>query len=169
MSDSQDRVVTGPPGASTGTLVDTLRKSGSEFELLPHRQTFTAAAEAHALGVLEQVVAKTLVVRDDRGRQIRAVVPASLRLDFDKLAREVGAREVTLLHEPELLGSYPQFELGAVPPFSGPAGDVVVVDRRLLECDHVVFEAGVHDTSVRLRTEDLLKAADALVADIAFD
>jgi Ala-tRNA(Pro) deacylase len=149
--------------------VDTLRKSGSEFELLPHRQTFTAAAEAHALGVLEQVVAKTLVVRDDRGRQIRAVVPASLRLDFDKLAREVGAGEVTLLHEPELLGSYPQFELGAVPPFSGPAGDALVVDRQLVESDHVVFEAGTHDTSIRVRTEDLLRIGEAQTADIASD
>lgn len=169
MRDSPDKAEASRPAGSTQTLVDALRKSGSDFEVLPHPQTFTAAAEAHALGVLEQDVAKTLVLRDDQGSHIRAVVPASCRLDLDKLAREVDAREVTLLGESELLGSYPQFELGAVPPLSGPAGDLVVIDRRLAECDHVVLEAGVHDTSIRLRTEDLLTVAGARVADIASD
>jgi Ala-tRNA(Pro) deacylase len=168
MGDSQDRAGTAQPAGSTATIVDVLRSSGSDFELLVHPQTFTAAAEAHALGVLEQDVAKTLVVRDDRGVHIRAVVPASRRLDLDKLAREAGAEEVTLLAEPELQGAYPQFELGAVPPFSGPA-DTVVVDRHLVDSDQVVFEAGAHDTSIRIRTEDLLAVAGARVADIVLD
>jgi len=169
MRDSLDRAERERPAGSTRTLVDALRRSGSDFELLPHPQTFSAAAEAHALGVLERDVAKTLVARDDQGGHIRAVVPASCRLDLAKLAREVGAREVRLLEESELLGSYPQFELGAVPPLSGPAGDTVVVDRRLAECDHLVLEAGAHNASIRLRTEDLLTAAGAQVADIATD
>ena len=157
------------PAASRETFVDVLQRSRFDFELLPHPQTFSAAAEAHALGVLEQEVAKTVVVRDDHGDLIRAVVPASCRLDLDKLARELGAREVELLDEPELRSSYPEFDLGAVPPFSGSADDGVIIDRRLAECDHVVFEAGAHDLSVRLRAEDLLEAAGALVADIACD
>ncbi len=169
MGDSEERTATGRPVGSTETVVEALRTSGYDFELLPHPETFSAAAEAHTLGVSEQAVAKTLVVRDDRGGSIRAVVPASRRLDLAKLAREVGAAEVTLLAEPELLGAYPQFELGAVPPFSGPAGDAVVVDRSLVDSDRVVLEAGVHDTSVRVRTEDLLTVTGALVADIASD
>jgi Ala-tRNA(Pro) deacylase len=153
----------------TERLVDELSRVGAEFELLPHRPTITAAEEARVLGMLEQAVAKTLVARDDEGRQIRAVVPASQRLDLDKLGRAVGGHEVTLLTELELLTSYPQFELGAVPPFGGPAGDEVVVDRTLAERDQVVLEAGVHDTSLRLRTDDLLAVAGAQLADIATD
>ena len=153
--------------AATVALVEPLREQGLELELLPHRRTMRAAAEARALGVLAQTVAKTLVVRDDEGTCIRAVLPASARLSLDRLAAAVGAASVQLLTESELVSTYPQFELGAVPPFGGPAGDRVVVDRRLAECDHVLFEAGVHDTSLRLRTEDLLRVADAQVADIA--
>jgi Ala-tRNA(Pro) deacylase len=151
----------------TERLVEELSRVGAEFELLPHRPTITAAEEARVLGLLEQAVAKTLVARDDQGRQIRAVIPASGRLDLDKLGRAVGADEVTLLSELELLSSYPQFELGAVPPFGGPAGDEVVVDRKVAERDHVVLEAGVHDRSLRLRTDDLLRVADARLAEIA--
>jgi Ala-tRNA(Pro) deacylase len=153
--------------AATAALVEPLREAGLELELLPHRRTLRATAEARVLGVLMQTVAKTVIARDDEGRCIRAVVPASERLSLERLAAAVGAKRVHLLNEGELVSMYPQFELGAVPPFGGPAGDLVVVDRRLAECDHVVFEAGVHDTSLRLRAEDLVHVSGAQVEDIA--
>lgn len=155
------------PASVTTELVDLLRSEGIEFELLPHRRTMRAAAEARALGVLPQTVAKTLVVQDGDGRCVRAVVPASRRLALERLAEAVGAGSVRLLSEGELVSVYPQFELGAVPPFGGPGGDLVVVDLELAERDHVVFEAGVHDASLRLRTADLLRIADAQLAEIA--
>jgi len=150
-------------------LVGTLRDAGIEFEVLPHRRTTTAAAEAAALGVMPQMVAKTLVFRDDSGTRLRAVLPATSRVDLTRLAGAVGAEAVGLVEEAELVAAYPGFELGAVPPFGGPEGERVVVDRRLAEVDHVVLEAGVHNTSLRLRTDDLLTVADAQLADIAQD
>ncbi len=146
-------------------LVELLRQSDIEFELLPHRRTQTATSEARALGVLPQETAKTVIVRADGGC-VRAVIPASRRLNLEKLGELLGA-EPTLLTEAELDGSYPQFELGAVPPLGGPEGDRVVVDTGLEECEYVVFEAGTHDTSLRLRSRDLLAIARAQVADIA--
>ena len=117
--------------------------------------------------MLPQETAKTVIARDESGANVRAVVSASSRLDLAKLAQAVEAKEVVLLTESELAGSYPQFELGAVPPFAGPAGDRVVVDRRLADCEHIVLDAGVHDASLRLRTEDLIAVADAMLADVA--
>jgi prolyl-tRNA editing enzyme YbaK/EbsC (Cys-tRNA(Pro) deacylase) len=105
--------------AATAALVEPLRAEGIELELLPHRRTMTAAAEARALGLLEQTVAKTLIVRDGEGRCVRAVVPASARLSLERLASAIGAASVRLLTEGELVSGYPQFELGAVPPFGG--------------------------------------------------
>jgi Ala-tRNA(Pro) deacylase len=153
--------------AAPNILVDHLRESHVEFELLPHRRTLTAAGEARALGVQPQETAKTVIARDENGANVRAVVSASSRLDLAKLAQAVEAKEVVLLTESELAGSYPQFELGAVPPFAGPAGDRVVIDRRLADCEHIVLDAGVHDASLRLRTEDLIAVADARLADVA--
>jgi Ala-tRNA(Pro) deacylase len=153
--------------SATARLVEHLRDESVEFELLPHRRTLRAATEARVLGVLAQTVAKTLVACGDDGRHIRAVVPATRRLSLERLARAVGAKRVRLLTETELVSSYPQFELGAVPPFGEPAGDLTVIDAELAQCDHVVIEAGVHDTSLRLRTEDLIRVADAQLADVA--
>jgi Ala-tRNA(Pro) deacylase len=148
-------------------LVALLRDEAVDFELLPHSRTTTAADEARVLGVLPQTVAKTLIARTAGGDRVRAVVPAASRLDPAKLARAVGAEAITLLTELELAGAYPEFEVGAVPPFGGPTGDVVVVDRRIAECDYVVLDAGVHDVSLRLRTENLVRLADTAFADIA--
>ena len=155
------------PAAGDNVLVDHLRREDVEFELLPHRRTLTAAGEARALGVPPHETAKTVIARDENGANVRAVVLASSRLDLVKLANAVNAKEVALLTESELAGSYPQFELGAVPPFGGPAGDRVVVDRKLAHCEHVVLDAGVHDASLRLRTQDLIDVADAMLADVA--
>lgn len=155
--------------APTRLLVEELRDAGMEFELLQHRRTTTAAAEARALGVLAQVVAKTVIAADGEGAHIRAVVPASGHLSISKLAEAVSAPSVALLTEAELVGAYPQFELGAVPPFGGPAGDKVLIDRSFTNIDHVVFDGGVHDTALRMRTEDLIAIAEAQTADIAAD
>lgn len=152
-----------------GELVAMLREAGIEFEVLPHKRTTTAAEEAAVLGLLPQVVAKTLVLVDEANGRVRAVLPAASRLDAAKLADAIDVKTVVLVGEEELGDAYPEFELGAVPPFGGPEGDRVVIDRRLAEVDHVVLEAGVHDTSLRLRTEDLLMVADAQLADIALD
>jgi Ala-tRNA(Pro) deacylase len=150
-------------------LVDVLREAGVQFELLPHARTETARGEAVALGVMPQTVAKTIVVCDEDGTRVRAVIPASSKLVPRLVAEAVGVESVELVRERDLADAYPDFELGAVPPFGGPAGELTVVDRRLAGCEHVVLEAGVHDTSLRMRTEDLLTVADAKLAEIAED
>jgi len=44
---------------SVEALIDVLRRSDVEFELLPHRRTLDATSEAQVLGVLAQMTAKT--------------------------------------------------------------------------------------------------------------
>jgi Ala-tRNA(Pro) deacylase len=152
--------------AASGRLAATLQDAAVEFEVLPHRRTTTAGSEARVLGVPPEETAKTLITKGDRG-YVRAVVPAAEHLDLEKLAGVLDGETMTLLTEGELVSAYPQFELGAVPPFGGPDGDRVVVDEALAESDFVVLDAGVHDASIRLHGRDLVAVAHATVADIA--
>lgn len=154
---------------ATEQLTRPLDEAGISYELLPHEHTETAADEAQALGVEPTDVAKTLVVHGPEGN-LRAVVPASERLDLHKLAEACGAgrNALALASEEDLARDYSDFELGAVPPFGGPS-DRVVIDRRVTERDSVVLEAGSHDESVRLASADLVRATDADVADISLD
>jgi Ala-tRNA(Pro) deacylase len=145
-----------------------LDDAGVEYELLPHPHTETAAAEAEALGLDARDVAKTLVVSTPGG-YVRAVLPASERLDLRKLREHAeGGKRIHLASEEDLQRDYPGFELGAVPPFGGRS-DFVLVDARLAERDRVVLEAGSHEQSVRLRTADLLELTRARVVDLAED
>ncbi len=147
-------------------LTRALDERGIAYTVLPHPHTERALDEAHALGVEAGAVAKTLVVASPQG-YIRAVIPASERLDLHKVRDLLGAgsKKVHLASEDDLARDYPEFELGAVPPVGGRP-DPVLVDRRLAEREEVVFEAGTHDESVRLRTVDLLSAAEARVVDL---
>jgi len=149
------------------SVIAELERSHIPYELLPHPRTMTAAAEARALHVPADEVAKTVVLGTAHG-YIRALVPASRRVDPMKVAAAVAEDEVRLISESELASAYPDFELGAVPPVAGPH-DEIVIDRSLRENPWIVFEAGRHDESVRVRTGDLLAATKAVVADICLD
>ncbi|SRR6266508_1776267 len=146
-----------------------LEGAGVEFESLAHERTETAGDEARTLGIAPDAVAKTVVLATPEGH-VRAVLLASERLDLHKVRTilSLTAKEVGLLGEKELAQHYPEFELGAVPPFGGRA-DRVLVDRRVVDHEHVVLEAGTHDTSLRLRTTDLLALTAAQVLDLCQD
>ena len=150
-------------------VVDFLEEAGIDFDVLEHPHTVRAVDEAAALGVRAEEVAKTLVVIAPSGN-VRAVLAASERIDLHKVATvlAVGGKKVHLASEDDLARDYPEFDLGAVPPFGGRE-DQVLVDERLAGRDSVVVEAGSHDRSVRLKPADLLRLTGAEVVDIRRD
>jgi Ala-tRNA(Pro) deacylase len=149
-------------------LVDYLEEAHVDYELIPHPRTDTAAAEAKALGVEPNQVAKTLVLTTPEGF-VRIVLPASERFDSSKVRTALDTKDVRLATEDVLAREYPEFELGAVPPIAGAHRDRVLIDRRLLEQDSVVLEAGTHEQSLRLKTTDLARIAEAGLADLCQD
>jgi len=150
-------------------LTEALDKADVKYELLPHAHTESALAEAEALGVAAEDVAKTLVIRLPEG-YLRVVLPASARLDVRKV-REIhggGRHKVHLATEEDLRRDYAEFDLGAVPPIGGRS-DPVIVDPKVAERTSVVIEAGSHDESLRLAAADLLHVTGAAVTDISED
>lgn len=149
-------------------LTQALADAQIGYELVAHEHTERARDEAAALGVAQQEVGKTLILAS-AGTFVRAVIPASERLDLHKVREYLGDSRFRLATEQELAETYRAFELGAVPPVGGPADDRVLVDTRIAELEQVIVEAGSHEESVRLRTADLLAATGADVTDICLD
>jgi Ala-tRNA(Pro) deacylase len=154
---------------ATEDLTRVLDEAGVEYELLPHAHTESATDEAKALGVTPEDVAKTLVLTAPDG-YLRAVLPASERLDLHKVAEACGVvrKEVELASEEDLRRDYPEFALGAVPPVGGRR-DRVIVDRRVAGRESVVIEAGTHEESVRLAADDLVRVSGGELNDITLD
>jgi len=136
-----------------------------DYEVIEHPRTETATAEARALGVPLDEVAKTVVLVT-AGGHVRAVLPASERLDLSRVREILGdGKTVHLASEEELAHDYPMFELGAVPPLGGPH-DPVLVDRHTADHESVFVEGGTHQESLLMKTVDLLTVTNARVAEI---
>jgi Ala-tRNA(Pro) deacylase len=144
-----------------------LEEANVDHDVLEHAHTERALDEAKALGVAAEEVAKTLVLMGPSGN-VRAVLPASERIDLGKVADllEAAQKKVHLATEDDMKRDYPDFDLGAVPPFGGREGDRVILDSRLAARDSIVLEAGSHERSVRLKAADLVRLTQAEVSDI---
>jgi Ala-tRNA(Pro) deacylase len=154
--------------AARRSLVRQLDAIGVPYELIAHRPTQTALEEAEALDVQASRVAKTIVLTTSVGF-VRAVLPASRRLDLDKVRDLLGTKRVELASEHVLARRYPDFDLGAVPPLAGSPDDRVLVDGRLVGGKTVLIEAGTHDQSLRLKIADLIALTGALLGDLCKD
>jgi Ala-tRNA(Pro) deacylase len=149
-------------------LVSELERASVPFELIRHERTTSAAAEARALHLDPHTVAKTVVLEIPDGFA-RVVLPATDRVDVGKIRAFLDTKDVRLASEAALEHAYPDFEVGAVPPLLLGERDRVLVDRRLLENEWIVLEAGTHEQSLRLRTADLVALSRAKVIDLSLD
>src|SRR3954451_1104085 len=78
-------------------------------DVVEHRPTFSAAAEARASGADLEAAAKTLALHD-RGGYRMAVVPATHRLDIHRARELLGATShLRLASEAEPEGGFPMF------------------------------------------------------------
>jgi len=130
-------------------LKDFLDKHEIKYVSVVHSPAYTAqeiAARAHIKG---RQLAKTVMVLVD-GKMAMAVLPASLKVDFDYFRKEIGASNVGLAAEREFESLFPDCEVGAMPPFGNLYGMDVYVDQSLVEDDEIAFTAGTHTELIKL-------------------
>jgi Ala-tRNA(Pro) deacylase len=136
------------------------------YDVVEHRPTFSAAAEARASGSEPREAAKTLALRDRDGYRL-AVIPASRRLDVHRVRELLGATShLRLATEDELERDFEMFEVGALPPFGPMVPVPEIVDVHLLYHDRIVCAGGDHRHSLRIDPRDLLRLCEPRVADL---
>jgi Ala-tRNA(Pro) deacylase len=151
--------------AGLAAVTEFLEREGVPYEVVEHEPTQTAAAEARAAGVPAADVAKTVVLRDQEGLRL-AVIPASERLDLHKAKEALRSRGLRLVTEQEMAEEFDAVEVGAVPPFGSMFNALELLDERLLEHDRVLCSGGDHEHAVLVDPRDVVRAAEARVADI---
>ena len=138
-----------------------------KYVVIQHSPAFTAqeiAASAHVSG---KELAKTVMVRID-GKMAMAVLPASFKVDFDRLREAAGAERVELAGEAEFEDMFPGCEVGAMPPFGNLYDMEVYVSKRLAEDEEIAFNAGSHTELVRLAYADFERLVSPRVAKISY-
>jgi Ala-tRNA(Pro) deacylase len=127
-----------------------LDQERAAYEILPHREVFTArevAAESH---VAERQLAKVLAIREEGNGHLMVVLPAACRLDLNALKHAAGRHRLSLVPEDEMSRLFPDCEIGAMPPFGHLYGMPVYVDACFPRAPTIVFQAGNHHEVVRM-------------------
>ncbi len=148
-------------------LKEFLDSNGVKYVTIGHSAAFTAqeiAASAHIPG---KELAKTVMVDLD-GRMAMAVLPASMKVDFDRLQQVSGAKQAGLADEVQFANLFPGCEVGAMPPFGNLYDMDVYVSERLAEDDEIAFNAGSHTELVRLAYADFERLVQPKVARIGY-
>ena len=134
-------------------LKEFLDQAKISYEVYTHPSAYTAQEVAESQHISGKEVAKVVMLKAD-GSFVMAVVPASRMISFDKVRAALGAREISLAKEDEFISLFPGCEIGGMPPFGNLFGLPVYVDPALEEDETIVFNAGNHQQSVRLRYTD---------------
>lgn len=145
-----------------------LEKHGVPFEVVPHPEAFDASHLAEAAHTPGREVAKTVLLRADRGfRYLVAVLPSTHCIDFEALSEALGGAEVKLASEAEIAERCPDCELGVLPPFGSQYEAETIVDSSLAEDVQIVFEGCTHREAIRMRYDDFHETEHPLVATFA--
>jgi Ala-tRNA(Pro) deacylase len=147
-------------------LREHLDGNGVRYEILTHRPAYSAQEVAAAQHVPGREVAKVVVARSGGG-YVMAVLPATRRVDVTKLGAALGDPYVRLATEDEFARLFPQCEPGAMPPFGNLFGLPVFIDQSLMADERIVFQAGTHTDTVRLRYADFARLVQPTIADLA--
>jgi len=143
-----------------------LREEGVSFETIIHSLAYTAQEVAAAQHTPGRQLAK-VVLADADGQLVMLVLPASFRVDFPKLKSVLKARKVRLATEEQFAGTFTDCEVGAMPPFGSLYGLPVYIDESLTKVREIVFKAGSHSTSIRMKYADYERLANPTIVDLA--
>lgn len=137
-----------------------------QYEVVSHRQAFTAQEVAAAEHIPGKELAKVVMLRSEK-QFLMVVLPAPYRVDLKRAQAVLGRPEMKLATEEEFVGLFPQCEPGAMPPFGNLYNLPVYVDELLTKDDRIVFNAGSHTHTVRMKYADFARMVQPNVVSLA--
>jgi Ala-tRNA(Pro) deacylase len=148
-------------------LKEFLNSQKVKYVSINHSPAYTAqeiAASAHVRG---KELAKTVMVKLD-GKMAMAVLPASLKVNIERLREISAAGQAEIASEKEFKDMFPDCEIGGMPPFGNLYGMAVYVSDRLAKDEEIAFNAGSHIELIRMAYKDFTRLVKPKVANIGF-
>ena len=123
------------------------------YTTITHSPAFTAQEIAQAAHIPGHELAKTVIVKLD-DKLVEVVLPASQKLDLDKLKAATGAVKAELATEIEFERCFPDCEVGAMPPCGNLYNMEVYVAPSLGHERKIAFNAGNHSELICMNYKD---------------
>ncbi len=142
------------------SILDFLEQEGAVYQTVSHPKTYSSSDTAASAHVDNDHVAKAVVLKDDQG-YLLAVIPASQRLDLDRIQTELD-RKMDLAPEEEVDRLFQDCLPGAFPPLGKAYGIETILDEALISLAKVYFEAGDHEHLIVVSNEQFLSLMKGL-------
>jgi Ala-tRNA(Pro) deacylase len=147
-------------------LKDYLEKNRVSYEVGYHARVYTAQEVVASQHVPGREMAKVVMVKADE-KMIMLVLPASYRVDMKKLKGLLNCKRVGMTKEEKFEELFPDCEVGAMPPFGNLYNLEVWVDQILTQDDFIVFRAGSHVETLRIKYNDYAGLVNPKVGDFS--
>ena len=118
-----------------------------------HRLAYSAQGVAAAQHVAGWTVAKTVILKTEN-QFLMVVLPAPMKVDLHLLSEQLPFSQLELADEWEFGRLFPDCQLGAMAPFGNLYGLPVYVEESLARQDEIVFNAGTHVDTIRMKYKD---------------
>ena len=151
---------------SSARLQQCLETHRIEYSTITHPATYTAMRTAEAAHVPGRELAKCVMIWIDE-QLAMAVIPATHRLDLEKLGRWAGLAGVRLASEEEFKSIFPDCEIGAMPPFGNLYGVQVYLADVLAHEKRIAFNAGSHSEAIEMTFADFDRLVKPTIAPIS--
>jgi Ala-tRNA(Pro) deacylase len=146
-------------------ILSLLDGAGVAYERFEHEHVHSSKDAANIRGTSLEEAAKALVLETGAGKLIMCIVSGHRRIDLKRLKALIGEKSVSLAHPDKVLAAT-GCPVGSVPPFGNLFGLPVYADEDIFSREHVVFSAGSHYHSIRMRASDWKEVVRPQVADI---
>jgi len=152
--------------ALNSSIVELLKRERIPYTCFRHAPAYTAQEEAAVSHILGRCWAKVVIcIADDQ--PVQAVLPAHHTVDLEQLRVLANVAALRLAREEEIAILYPDYEVGAMPPFGAVFGHRVFVDQCLVGEPELVFNAGTHTEALCMHYGDVAELAKPIVGMFA--
>jgi len=143
-----------------------LEQNGIWHRFISKQETVHTADAARVAGVELCRLTKNLVSKTELGENVMLIVLGDRKVNLKAAAKALNVNRVNLVSfdQAENISGYPP---GGTPSIGHMTKMRVVIDKVLLQYRTVYCGGGSRDKLLELRTEDIIKFNDSIVADIS--
>ena len=134
-------------------LKEYLDENKVPYNVSMHQEVYTAQEVAAAVHVKGKELVKVVIIKT-KDKYVMAVLSADHKVDVERMRALLSDAEARLATEGEFKSLFQDCDVGAMPPFGNLYDVGVYVDKSLAEDEDIVFQAGSHVETIRMKYAD---------------
>ncbi len=143
-----------------------LDSNSVKYVVITHSKAYTSQGIAACAHISGNELAKTVMLKKD-GELCMVVLPASKQVNLAVFAKVTNSEDIFLASERDFKDSFPDCEVGAMPPFGNLYGLHVYADTSLARDKEIAFNAGSHLELIQLAYRDFERLVQPIIVDLA--